>query len=67
VLDRACVPEAQFFRFFGDRKGLRVVLGGAFVGVIDGRKKLHAELHVVPSFRSARWEFLPAMMGMCAL
>src|SRR5262249_12042649 len=45
----------QWFRFFRDRKRLGVVIGGALVGVVDGGKKLHAELHGVPSFfRSAR-------------
>src|SRR5262249_25870194 len=55
VLDRARVRKAQWFRFFRDRKRLGVVIGGALVGVVDGGKKLHAELHGVPSFfRSAR-------------
>ena len=45
VLDGADVPEAQCLRFFGDRKRFGVVFGGALVGMIDGGKKLHAELH----------------------
>src|SRR4029077_17274807 len=56
VLDRAGVGKPQFFRFFRDRKRLGIVIGGALVGVIDGGKKLHAELHVVPSSCSARVE-----------
>src|SRR5262249_59539685 len=61
VLDGACVRKAQCFRFLRDRKRLGVVIGGALVGVIDGRKKLHAELHGVPSFRSACVECPPAL------
>jgi hypothetical protein len=45
VLDGADVPEAQCLRFFGDRKRFGVVFGGALVGMIDGGKKLYAELH----------------------
>src|SRR5262249_3081351 len=62
VLDGACVRKAQCFRFLRDRKRLGVVIGGALVGVIDGRKKLHAELHGVPSFRSACGECRPALI-----
>src|SRR5262249_39881881 len=45
VLDGADVPEAQCLRFFGNRKRFGVVFGGALVGMIDGGKKLYAELH----------------------
>jgi hypothetical protein len=64
VLDRACVRKPQSFRFFRDRKRLGIVSGGALVGVIDGGKKLHAELHVVPSSRSARVEVSACDDGM---
>ena len=49
VLDRARVGEAQLVGFLGDRERLRVVVGRALVGMIDGGKKLHTELHVAPS------------------
>ncbi|HEY6992207.1 MAG TPA: hypothetical protein VH397_00715 [Xanthobacteraceae bacterium] len=56
VLDGARVGEAELLRFLRDRKRLRVIVGGALVGVIDGGKKLHTELHLAPSFRPARVE-----------
>jgi len=49
--------KTQCLRLFRDRKRFGVVSGGALVGVIDGGKKLHAELHVVPSF------FVPRAWG----
>src|SRR5262249_45274180 len=64
VLDRACVGKPQSFRFFRDRKRLGIVIGGALVGVIDGGKKLHAELHLVPSSCSARVEVSACDDGM---
>src|SRR5262249_5834088 len=65
MLDRARVRKAQWFRFLRDRKRLGVVIGGALVGVIDGGKKLHAELHGVPSFFvPLAWKCRRAVMGM---
>jgi hypothetical protein len=64
VLDGAEVPEAQCFGFFRDRQRFRVIIGGALVGVVDGGKKLHTELHVAPcsvsrSRESSVWMFGP--------
>ena len=63
VLNRACVGKTQCLRRFRDRKRLGIVSGGALVGVIDGGKKLHAELHVVPSSRPLAWKCRPLMVG----
>ena len=54
VLDGARVAEAQRLGFLRDRQQFRVIVGGALVGVVDGGKKLHTELHVAPCSRSAR-------------
>ncbi len=58
VLDGARVVKAQLVRLFGDREQFRVIVRRALVGMIDGGKKLHTELHVAPCSRSARVDFL---------
>ena len=57
VLDgaRRC-RKPRCFGFFCDRQRFRVIIGGALVGVVDGGKKLHTELHVTPCSCSARVE-----------
>jgi hypothetical protein len=47
MLDRAGVAVAQPVRFLGDRQRFRLIVARALVGVIDGWKELHTELHVV--------------------
>ena len=48
MLDGAEMAKAQAFRLFRDRQRFRVVVGGALVGVVDGGKELHTELHLAP-------------------
>jgi hypothetical protein len=60
VLDGAGVGEAELLRFLRDRKRFREVVGGALVGVVDGGKELHTELHLASCSRSARVELSEA-------
>ena len=67
MLDRSRMREAQALGFLGDRERFRVILGGSLVGMVDGGKELHTELHLAPISRSARVESWPVVTGFRAL